>query len=180
MSRDKLGAAVALADGTIKRTPDRTPGDTTSEVAAEILARRAHEPGALLPILHELQDRLGWVPPQAVPQIAEALNLSRAEVHGVVTYYHHFRSSAPGRHVVQICRAEACQARGADALLAQAESLLGCKSHHTRADGAVTLDPVFCLGLCAMSPAVMVDAKLYGRVTPQRLQQIAAALELTA
>lgn len=180
MSRDKLGAAEALADGSIKRTPDRTPGETTSEVAAEILARRAHEPGALLPILHELQDRLGWVPPQAVPQIAEALNLSRAEVHGVVTYYHHFRSSAPGRHVVQICRAEACQARGADALLAQAESLLGCQSHHTRADGAVTLNPVFCLGLCAMSPAVMVDSKLYGRVTPQRFHQIAAALELAA
>jgi len=184
MSRDKLGAAEALVDraldGTPNTTPDRTPGETTSEVTAEILARRAHELGALLPILHELQDRLGWVPPQAVPQIAEALNLSRAEVHGVVTYYHHFRSSAPGRHVVQVCRAEACQARGADALLAQAESLLGCKSHHTRADGAVTLDPVFCLGLCALSPAVMVDAKLYGRVTPQRLQQIAAALELVA
>jgi formate dehydrogenase subunit gamma len=153
-------------------------GRTTGAITGEIVARRAHEPGALLPILHELQDRLGWVPKEAVPVIAEALNLSRAEVHGVVTYYHHFRSAPPGRHVVQLCRAEACQACGADALLAQAEALLGCKLHSTRADGAVTLDPVYCLGLCALSPAVMVDDRLYGRVTPQRLAQLAAALGL--
>ena len=184
-SGEKSGATSGATSGqtageTSRKTAAGTSGETMAEITAGILARRAHEPGALLPILHELQDRLGWVPPQVVPQIAEALNQTRAEVHGVVTYYHHFRSSAPGRHVVQICRAEACQARGADALLAQAETLLGCKSHHTRADGAVTLDPVFCLGLCALSPAVMVNAKLYGQVTPQRLQQIAAALELTA
>ena len=153
---------------------------SASRIAAEILARRAHEPGALLPILHELQDRVGWVPKEAVPQIAEALNLSRAEVHGVVTYYHHFRSSPPGRHVVQVCRAEACQARGADALLAHAEAVLGCKSHDTRADGVVSLDPVYCLGLCALSPAVMVDERLYGRMTPERLDGIAAALEASA
>jgi formate dehydrogenase subunit gamma len=180
MSRDKGGTAQAPVDQVTGEIGGGVSAETTSEITAGILARRAHQLGALLPILHELQDRLGWVPKQTVPQIAEALNLSRAEVHGVVTYYHHFRSSAPGRHVVQVCRAEACQARGADDLLAQAESLLGCKSHHTRADGAVTLNPVYCLGLCALSPAVMVDERVYGRVTPQRLQEIAAALELAA
>lgn len=147
---------------------------------ADILARRADEPGALLPILHDIQDRLGWVPADAVPAVALALNLSRAEVHGVITYYHHFRSAAPGRHAVQVCRAEACQARGADALLAHAEDLLGCKSHNTRADGAVSLDPVYCLGLCALSPAVVVGDRLYGRVTTQRLDQIVAALGVAA
>lgn len=157
------------------------PADAPAALAIDdILARRAHEPGALLPILHEVQERLGHVPKEAVPRIALALNLSRAEVHGVVTYYHHFRSTPPGRHVVQVCRAEACQARGADELLAQAERQLGCALHHTRDDGAVTLDPVYCLGLCALSPAVMVDERLYGRVTPQRLSQIVAGLELAA
>jgi formate dehydrogenase subunit gamma len=126
--------------------------------------------------LHAVQDALGHVPKDAVPLIAEALNLSRAEVHGVVTYYHHFRSEIPGRHVVQVCRAEACQACGADALLAQAEKLLGCPTHGTRADGAVSLEPVFCLGLCALSPAVMVGDQLHGLVTPKKMQQIVADL----
>jgi formate dehydrogenase subunit gamma len=142
-----------------------------------ILARRADEPGALLPILHEVQDLLGFIPKALVPEIALALNLSRAEVHGVVTYYHHFRSEPPGRHVVQVCRAEACQARGAEALLAHAEAVLQCKSHSTRADGAVTLEPVYCLGLCALSPAVMVNERLHGRVSPQRFDHIAATLQ---
>jgi formate dehydrogenase subunit gamma len=136
--------------------------------------------GALLPILHAVQDALGHVPKDAVPLIAEALNLSRAEVHGVVTYYHHFRSEKPGHHVVQVCRAEACQACGADALLAQAEKLLGCKTHGTRADGAVSLEPVFCLGLCALSPAVMVGDQLHGLVTPRKMQQIVADLGVSA
>jgi formate dehydrogenase subunit gamma len=136
--------------------------------------------GALLPLLHAIQEALGHVPPQAVPSIAEALNLSRAEVHGVITYYHFFRSEPPGRHVVQICRAEACQACGADALLAQAETLLGCASHATRADGAVTLEPVYCLGLCASSPAIQVDDRLHARVTPERLQQLARQLGVAA
>ncbi len=139
-----------------------------------IVGRLAAEPGALLPILHAVQYTLGYVPKAAVPQIAQALNLSRAEVHGVVTYYHHFRGEPPGRHVVQICRAEACQALGAEALLAQAQTVLGCTAHGTRADGAVSLEPVYCLGLCALSPAVMVDDKLHGRMTAQRLEAIAA------
>ena len=136
-------------------------------VVQEVLARRAQDDGALLPILHDIQDQLGFVPSTAVPEIAQALNLSRAEVHGVVTYYHHFRDHPTGRHVVQICRAEACQSMGADALMAHAELRLGCSSHATTADGEFTLEPVFCLGLCASSPAMTIDGEVHARVTPK-------------
>jgi formate dehydrogenase subunit gamma len=141
-----------------------------------LIERHRHTPGGLLPLLHDVQDTLGHIPADVVPAIAQGLNLSRAEVHGVVTYYHHFRATKPGRHVVQVCRAEACQACGADELLAHAERLLGCASHGTRADGAVTLEPVYCLGLCASSPAVQVDDKVYGRVTLERLARLAQDL----
>ena len=137
-----------------------------------LIDRHRAQPGALLPLLHDVQHTLGHVPAAAVPMIASALNLSRAEVHGVVTYYHHFRSEPPGRHVVQVCRAEACKACGADALLAQAERLLDCASGQTRADGAVTLEPVFCLGLCATSPAIQIDERQHARVSPQRLHEL--------
>jgi formate dehydrogenase subunit gamma len=153
---------------------------SAASVTSAALARHENEPGALLPILHEVQEALGHVPPEVVPQIAAGLNLSRAEVHGVVTYYHHFRSEAPGRHQVQVCRAEACQAMGADALLKHAEQALGCHVHGghgaTSADGQFTLAPVFCLGLCASSPAVMVDNKLHARVTPARFDAVIAQL----
>jgi len=155
------------------------PPEALAAVRA-VLTHRSREPGALLPILHDVQEALGYVPAGVVPEIAAALNLSRAEVHGVVTYYHYFRRTPPGRHVVQICRAEACQSRGAQALLAHAEAVLGCAVHTTRADGAVSLEPVYCLGLCAMSPAVQVDDRLHGRVTPQALERIASAWQLTA
>jgi formate dehydrogenase subunit gamma len=138
------------------------------------------EPGALLPLLHAVQDTFGHVPVDAVPVIAKGLNLSRAEVHGVITYYHFFRQKPPGRHVVQVCRAEACQACGADALLAHAEKALGCKAHETRADGAVTLEPVYCLGLCASSPAIQVDDRLHGRMTVEKLENIAERLGVAA
>jgi len=145
-------------------------------VTRAVLQRHLEQPGALLPILHDVQSALGHVPREAVPQIADALNLSRAEVHGVVTYYHHFRSEPPGRHVVQICRAEACQAMGADALMAHAEDLLGCPTHgghgSTSADRRYTLNPVYCLGLCASSPAVVVDDKLHARMTPARFDRL--------
>jgi len=141
-------------------------------VVQDVLARRAADDGALLPILHELQDRLGHVPAQAVPDIAQALNLSRAEVHGVVTYYHHFRDKPAGRHVVQICRAEACQSMGADALMAHAELRLGCAHHGTTADGEFTLEPVFCLGLCASAPAMTIDDEVHARVTPRRFDAL--------
>jgi formate dehydrogenase subunit gamma len=147
------------------------------DLVSDLIARHRDQPGALLPLLHAVQDALGHVPPEVVPQIAQALNLSRAEVHGVITYYHFFRSTPPGRHVVQVCRAEACQACGADDLLAQAEQILGCAAHSTRADGAVTLEPVYCLGLCASSPAVQINERVHARVTPARLQGLVKQLE---
>jgi formate dehydrogenase subunit gamma len=142
------------------------------------LAQHAHRPGALLPVLHAVQDELGHVPAPCVPQIAQALNLSRAEVHGVLTYYHFFRATPAGRHRVQVCRAEACQACGAEDLLAQAEALLGCQRHETRADGAVSVEPVYCLGLCASSPAIQIDDRLHARVTAQSLNRLVAELAL--
>ena len=151
------------------------PRDAQGTVQS-VLERHAAEPGALLPILHDVQDALGYIPAEAVPAIAKGLNLSRAEVHGVITYYHHFRSEPAGRTVVQVCRAESCKACGADALMAHAEKVLGCASHHTRADGAYTLEPVYCLGMCALSPAIMVGEKLYARVTPEKFDRVVAAL----
>ena len=140
----------------------------------DVLARLASEPGALLPILHALQDTLGYVPPETVPTIADALNLSRAEVHGVISYYHHFRSSPPTPHTLQVCRAEACQAMGAEALLAHARQHLGCGLHAESGDGSFTVEPAYCLGLCASSPAITVDGQMHARVTPQKLNALVA------
>lgn len=153
-----------------------TTMSTTETLALvdEVLTRRAAEPGALLPILHELQDALGFIPADVVPRIAEALNLSRAEVHGVITYYHHFRSTPAAGRVLQICRAESCQAMGADALIAHAQHKLGCGLHGHSKDGAYTLEPAYCLGLCASSPALMLDDELHARMTPQRLDALLA------
>ncbi|HEY0179858.1 MAG TPA: formate dehydrogenase subunit gamma [Dokdonella sp.] len=135
-------------------------------VRAALDANRGR-PGALMPILHAVQDALGYVPPEALPVIAYELNLTRAEVHGVVTFYHHFRSHAPGRTIVQICRAEACQALGARALEAHAKATLGVGWHETTRDGAITLEPVYCLGNCGCGPSVLVGAdELHARVTP--------------
>ncbi|TZG11070.1 MULTISPECIES: formate dehydrogenase subunit gamma [Comamonas] len=137
------------------------------------LARFGQEPGGLLPLLHSLQDALGFIPRAAVPAIAEALNLSRAEVHGVVSYYPHLREQPHGRTLIQICRAEACKSRGGDALFAHAQETLGCQAHGTSADGSVTLEPVYCLGLCAQSPAVMVDeSEVHARMTADRLDAL--------
>jgi formate dehydrogenase subunit gamma len=137
-------------------------------------------PGGLMPLLHAIQDQWGHVPAQAVGPIAQALSLSRAEVHGVITYYHHFRTEPAGRQVVQICRAESCQACGSEALIRMAEKTLGCAMGHTRADGSVTLEPVYCLGLCASSPAIQVNEQLHARVTPEGLERILSGLEVTA
>ncbi len=122
-------------------------------------------PGALLPVLHGVQHALGYVPTEAVPVIAAELNLSRADVHGVVSFYKDFRRTPPGRTVVGLCRAEACQAVGSEALAAAVEERLGVECGSTRADGAVTLDEVFCLGNCALGPAAIVDGRVLGRVT---------------
>jgi len=142
---------------------------SADEFAAVEAALGAHRgrPGALLPILHAIQDVLGWIPPGAVALVAQDLNQTRAEVHGVVSFYHHFRSTRPGRHVVRLCRAEACQALGARALEAHAKRALGIDFHQTTADGAITLEPVYCLGNCGCGPSLLVDAdELHARVTP--------------
>jgi formate dehydrogenase subunit gamma len=131
-------------------------------------------PGALLPILHAVQEALGHVPKDAVPLIARALNLSLAEVHGVLSFYHYFRKQPCGEHVVHLCRAEACQAVGAVALEAHAKHSLGVDFHGTTTDGMITLEPVYCLGNCALGPSVMIDDKLEGRVSPQRFDRLIA------
>jgi formate dehydrogenase subunit gamma len=143
--------------------------------ARDIIAARAGEAGAMLPILHAMQEVFGCVPEAAVPMIAEALNLTRAEVHGVVTFYHDFRRSPPGRHVLKLCRAEACQSMGADGLAARACARLGIGWGETTEDGRVTLDPVYCLGLCATAPSAMMDGKPVGRLTEGRLDRMIEA-----
>lgn len=130
------------------------------------------KPGALLPILHGIQDSVGYIPQDAVPVIAKELNLSRAEVHGVISFYHYFRQTPPGKHTVQICQAESCQAMGSEKLTAHAKKSLGVDFHGTTADDNFSLEPVYCLGNCACSPAVMIDDEVYGRVTPDRLDQL--------
>lgn len=122
-------------------------------------------PGALLPMLHALQEEFGYVDEAAVPLLADALNLSRAEVHGVISFYHDFRHHAPGRHVLKICRAEACQSMGCNRLIDHVEKKLEAKMGETTVDGTFTLEPVYCLGNCALSPALMLDGQPYGRVT---------------
>lgn len=159
----------------------QSPRPDPVEATAAAIARYVQEPGALLPILHAVQDTLGYVPRESVPEIAEALNLSRAEVHGVVTYYHHFRSQPANVHVIQVCRAEACQSMGADALFAHAQERLGCTLHGgahgaDSADGRFTLLPVFCLGLCASAPAIVIDDRLHARVIPPRFDRLVAGL----
>jgi len=151
-----------------------TSAEKAITLVREVLARRAHEPGALLPILHEVQDALGHIPADTVPEIASMLNLSRAEVHGVITYYHHFRAAPAAGKVVQICRAESCKAMGADALIAHAEHKLGCAMHEHSKDGSFTLEPAYCLGLCASSPAMTVGDEVHARVTPQRFDALIA------
>jgi formate dehydrogenase subunit gamma len=126
-----------------------------------------HLPGALLPILHALQDEFGYVDKAAVPLVSSALNLSHAEVHGVITFYHDFRHAPPGRHVLKLCRAEACQSMACDKTIQHVENRLGIKLGQTTEDGSFTAEPVYCLGLCALSPAAMLDGKPYGRVSPQ-------------
>ena len=141
-------------------------------VISRVLDERKDQPGALLPILHGIQDALGYVPREAIAQIAKALNLSRAEVHGVVSFYHHFRTSPPGRHTVYLCRAESCQSMGANRLVEHAKARLGVDFHETTSDGSFTLEPIYCLGNCACSPAMMIDDEVYGRVTPERFEEV--------
>jgi formate dehydrogenase subunit gamma len=141
-----------------------TDTDTVRRIVADLKGR----PGPLIEILHAIQAALGYVPEGAVPVVAEGLNLSRAEVHGVVTFYHYFRHTPPGKHIVSVCQAEACQSMGAEGLTSHAKQRLGVDFHETTSDGQFSLEPVYCLGNCACSPAAMVDGRLYGRLTPER------------
>jgi formate dehydrogenase subunit gamma len=142
------------------------------DAVQSIILSLKDRPGALTLILRRVQDTLGWVPPACVPMIAKILNLSRAEVHGVVTFYHDFRHQPPGKNIIKVCRAESCQAMGAVALADHIKGRLDCDFGHTSADGAYTLDAVYCLGNCACSPAMMVNGKLFGRVTPKRFDEV--------
>ncbi|WP_313196262.1 formate dehydrogenase subunit gamma [Shinella zoogloeoides] len=130
--------------------------------------------GPLLPILHEIQAEFGYVPQESLPVIARELNLSRAEVHGVVTFYHDYRDHPTGRHVLKLCRAEACQSMGGDAVAERVKALLGIDFHQTTLDGAVTLEPVYCLGLCSCAPAAMLDGEVHGRVDAALAQELVA------
>jgi len=150
-----------------------TEAEKIRRCVAGAVQKFAGEPGPLLEILHSIQEELGFLPPEVVPQLAEALNLSRAEVHGVISFYHHFREYAPGRYVVQLCRAEACQSMNARALEEFVRGHLRLNFGETTPDGRVTLEPVYCLGNCACAPAMMVNGELHGRVTPERFGELA-------
>jgi formate dehydrogenase subunit gamma len=147
------------------------PADQAAAVQAALAAHR-DSAGALLPILHAVQDALGYVPEAALPLIAHELNQSRAEVHGMLTFYHFFRTRPSGRHIVYLCRAEACQSMGARELEVQVKQRLGVDFHETTADGQFTLEPVYCLGNCACAPSVMVDKTLHGRVDAERFDAL--------
>jgi formate dehydrogenase subunit gamma len=146
------------------------------QVVRAALERGRQQPGPLLEVLHAVQGQLGFVPTAAVPVIADELNLSRAEVHGVLTFYHYFRDQPPGAHVVQLCRAEACQALGANKLAQHVKRRLGVDFHGTSGDGKFTLEAVYCLGLCARAPAAMIDGELHGCVTEQGFDDLLHSL----
>jgi formate dehydrogenase subunit gamma len=151
---------------------DLSPREATA--AREIALRYGNRPDALLEILHDLQEELGFVPEAALPALAKSLNLSRAEVHGVVTFYHDYRREPAGRHVIKVCRAEACQSMRGNELVSMIERFLQVKLGQTTADGAITVEAVYCLGNCALSPAIMVDGRLVGRVDPAKFEKIVA------
>jgi formate dehydrogenase subunit gamma len=151
-----------------------SPAPFDAERVRAIAVANRTRPGALLPILHAVQETFGYIDRDAVPIIAEVLNLTRAEVHGVVTFYHDFRQTPPGRHVLKLCRAEACQSSGAEALVARAESALEVACGETTADGQVTLEAVYCLGLCALAPSAMLDGRVVARIGDARLDALIA------
>ncbi|MBI4693846.1 MAG: formate dehydrogenase subunit gamma [Gammaproteobacteria bacterium] len=151
---------------------DRPAWDAVA--ARDLVESLAGIPGPLMPVLHALQDRYGYVPDEAVPIVAETLTLSRAEVHGVISFYHYFRQTPPGRATIQICRAEACQAMHVEKLVDHAKRTLGIDFHETTGDGRISLEPVYCLGNCACGPSVMVDGELHARVTVETFDEIVA------
>lgn len=151
-----------------------TNEDYDKQSAREIIEGFENRPEMLVQILHAFLNRFGWISDEAIRQLASELNLSRADVHGVVSYYHDFRTSPPGKHVVKICEAEACQSMGSRELSQHAQDSLGLRMHESNDD--VTLEPVYCLGNCACSPAIMVDGKTFGRVNADRFDEIVATM----
>jgi len=166
-------------NGAISMSKDTDNSTNMQGRIKSILDSLAVEPGGLLPALHAIQDAFGFIPADAVADIASAFNLSRAEVHGVITFYHDFRATPPAKHVIQICRAEACQSMGAEQLLAHAEKSLGCRLHGKSEDGKFSLDPVYCLGHCATSPAVTIGKEVHARMTPARFDHLIAKAKAT-
>ena len=147
------------------------------EVVENIVESHRDRIGALLPVLHAIQDLFGFIPPEAIPLLAGAMNLSRAEIHGVMSFYHDFRSEPPGKHIVHLCRAEACQAMGAYGLEQHARERLGIAYGETTMDGQFTLEPVYCLGNCACSPSIRINDEIHARVSPERFDELISALE---
>lgn len=171
---ERMSRKSALRDIPIRTEPVSTLTAPERDAVLDACRRLKSLAGPLLTILHAVQSALGYVPKDAVPLIASELNLSRADVHGVVTFYHYFRDRQPGRHVVHLCRAEACQSVGAVALEAHAKKTLGIDFHQTTADNAISLEPVYCLGNCSLGPSMMIDKQLQGRVTPERFDRLMA------
>jgi formate dehydrogenase subunit gamma len=157
-----------------------TESGTTQATVQEIITALKNKPGALLPILHGIQDALGYIPAESVPNIATALNLSRAEVHGVISFYHYFRDTPPGKQTIHLCRAESCKAMGAEKLEAHVKSKLGIDFHETTTDGKFSLEPVYCLGNCACSPAMQIDKEIYGRVSADSFDAVINNTEASA
>lgn len=142
------------------------------------LQQHGHKEGALLPILHAIQDELGYIPELIIAPLSQAIQRSRAEIHGVVSFYSHFKTTPPAAMVVEICRAEACQARGAESLIAHAKQKLGCDFHQTSQDGKVNLAPTYCLGLCSQGPVAMLNGEPIAHLTPARLDTLLATTEV--
>jgi formate dehydrogenase subunit gamma len=165
-----MSKAGKMQEAAIVQMMSRADREAVNQLCADMMSA----PGPLLPILHAVQKKFGFVPHDAVPLIARELNLSIAEVHGVVSFYHYFRKDKGGRHVVHLCRAEACQSVGAAALEAHAKHTLGVDFHGTTPDGALSLEPVYCLGNCALGPSIMIDERLHGRVSAQRFDDLMA------
>ena len=147
------------------------------EVVENVVESHHDRIGALLPVLHAIQDMFGFIPPQAIPLLAGAMNLSRAEIHGVMSFYHDFRSEPPGKHIVHLCRAEACQAMGAAGLEQHARERLGIDYGETTNDGQFTLEPVYCLGNCACSPSIRINDEIHARVSPEKFDELISTLE---
>jgi len=161
--------------------------DETTATAPDELVRRHLQPGrTLLAVLHAIQDEVGFVPPDTVVPLAKAMNLSRAEVHGVITYYHHFRTAPPAAVTVQLCRAESCRSMGSEALAQHIEAHTGCRfgqhrhdDAHPHASGPVALESVYCLGQCALSPTMTINGTLHAKLTPQKFDALLAAATAT-